>query len=505
MDSKTVGVQVEKVPASITLTTFFFLGSFSIISQTVLLRELLVVALGNEIIFGISFTHWLMGIFTGAFIGGYLSDKTKKIIGLFICSIIFLCILSPIAITLIRILYSLSGTEVGTCINFFKVFSFSALIIFPFSFFIGFMFPFAAKLNLIAKKREKSIHSNKTAAISQVYIFEAMGALFGGLVFSFIMVGTFNHYFCVALFSLLLLILTASIAMVSKHRILFSASIVLIILNLLFLTPLGNTKLNSHMIQKRWNSFSNLPLVYSTDSKYQNIAIGKNEDKYNLFTNGQFVISFPEDNDNMILASHIITQHKNPRNILIIGEAISGLAKHLLKFNVKSVVSVEIDPILSRIVRKYLFAPYREIFSDKRFFIHNKDGRRYVKHIIKKNLTKSEPTHFDIILLNMPEPSTLYLNRFYTLEFFQDVSKTLTSDGIFVLKITSSENYFQGVVSDYTVSIYNTIKRIFPHIVIAPGVNNFFFASKSSAHLTDSPDILGLRYKATGLKPEKLG
>jgi hypothetical protein len=65
---------------------------------------------------------------------------------LFVMSILVMCVLLPVSITLTRLLYTVSGTSAGTYIGFFKVFFYSALFIIPVSFFIGFVFPIAAKV-----------------------------------------------------------------------------------------------------------------------------------------------------------------------------------------------------------------------------------------------------------------------------------------------------------------------------------------------------------------------
>jgi hypothetical protein len=52
------------------LSTYFSLGAFALISQTMMLREFFVVVYGNELVFGVLLANWLVGIFTGALTGG---------------------------------------------------------------------------------------------------------------------------------------------------------------------------------------------------------------------------------------------------------------------------------------------------------------------------------------------------------------------------------------------------------------------------------------------------
>jgi spermidine synthase len=202
------------------------------------------------------------------------------------------------------------------------------------------------------------------------------------------------------------------------------------------------------------------------------------------------------------LSAHLISQHPNPKNILIIGEAISGLAQQLLKYDLNKIISVEIDENLVNTISTYLPESDKTVLADDRFEMQIKDGKKWIKSRVNK---QSPEDLFDIIFLNLSEPSTLFLNRYYTVEFYNDLSRILKRDGVLGLRVTSSENYAQGFVSDYTTSLYNTLKRTFTHIVIAPGEKNLFFASRGKKAISDSPETLASRYEKTGASPRNLG
>jgi spermidine synthase len=96
------------------------------------------------------------------------------------------------------------------------------------------------------------------------------------------------------------------------------------------------------------------------------------------------------------------------------------------------------------------------------------------------------------------------LNRYYTQEFFQDLSRVIKANGVIALKITSSENYEKGIITDYTASIFHTVKSVFPEVIVAPGYQNFIFASQDRTSVTDNPEMLAKRYLESGMQPEKL-
>jgi spermidine synthase len=510
------------------LCTYFSLGAFALISQTMMLREFFVVVYGNELVFGVLLTNWLVGIFTGALIGGAAAEKSRDNLMLFVMSILVMCVLLPVSITLTRLLYTISGTPAGTYIGFFKVFFYSALFIIPVSFFIGFVFPIAAKVqsqhrahnlnNGISKGGWhpqpkdgvlEGVKTGRVKGISNIYIFEAFGSLLSGVVYTFFLVGRCSAYLVALLIILPLLICCGLILLKSRRYKAFSIVCVLLIFNLVSFLPSMSGKFDAVTVEKRWQSISTLPLVYTTDSKYQNIAMSSLFDQYNLYSNSMLAAVFPNDEDNMLLAAHLVCQHPGPKRILIIGDAVSGLAKALLRFDVKEVVSVEIDAKTIDTILKFLPPEDKHILNDKRFKIVIADGRKYVKDLIrshgKPGNSLSPPQVFDVVYVNVSEPSTLLLNRYYTKEFFLDLSRVLNERGVIALKITSSENYEKGIVSDYTASVYQTVRSVFPEVVVAPGYQNFIFASKQGASVSDNPELLAQRYTTAGVKPEKLG
>lgn len=469
---------------------FFLLGNFSMFTQTILLRELLVVALGNEIIFGISFTHWLLGITIGAAAGGMISDKLKKPLSLLTGSVQLMCVIAPVLIYAIRLFYKITGTTTGTFIGFFDFFIHASWMIIPFSFFVGFTMPLASRCISGTGEPGSSAHQH----ITRIYIFEAIGFLAGGILFTFFLSGKSNPFILLAVFSIPLILWTVSVPGGPVLRFISAGLLAVMVAGLL---PAGFPAFHRNSIQQRWSSRSRIPLLISTDSRYQNLALGKNEDQFNLYSNGQLSMVFPEHDDNLRLAAHLMCQHPDPKHILIIGEAISGLGAHLLTFNPDSIMSVEIDPAIIRLINNYL----PEKISDRRFSQLVQDERYFVKKYARKT---GNPL-FDLVFLNIPEPATLLLNRFYTIEFFRDIRKILSPDGVLALRITSSENYAAGFVSEYTASIFHTMRSVFPHLVVAPGEQNFFFASPSSRSITDSPGILESRYMRSGVEPRHLG
>lgn len=489
---------------------YFFLGAFALISQTMILREFFVVVYGNEFIFGVLLANWLIGIFTGALLGSVAADRDKNNLKTFSLSLILLSVLFPLSITAIRFLYTISGTPVGTYVSFSNVALYSALFIIPVSFFIGFAFPIAARIHTGADAAAQ----DRVQKISTIYIVEALGSLLGGVIYTFFLVGRVNPYFIAGLITLPLLVSCWVAVNKSRFKIIHFICVLLLILNLLALTPLVNRKIENFTVEKRWRSFSQLPLNFAMDSKYQDIAVSRLSNQYNLYLNTMLAAVFPNEDDNMILSAHLVAQHPplpthQRMRILVIGDAVSGLAGRLLRFDVEKLVSVEIDPKVVETILAFLPPAEKQLMqkyqADGRFEIKIRDGRKYVKDLVAGSEPGLQSPCFDIVYVNVPEPSTLLLNRFYTVEFFSDCARILRKNGVVALKATASEDYMQGIVSDYTASIYNTVKSVFPYVTAAPGTQAFIFASMDPGVVSDKPGILEERYTQTGVSPNNLG
>jgi predicted MFS family arabinose efflux permease len=80
------------------LLIYFFLGAFTLIQQTIILREIFVVVSGNELSFGITLANWLAGVFFGSAAGGFVVDRIRRVRPAFASVVWLLCLVSPLMI-----------------------------------------------------------------------------------------------------------------------------------------------------------------------------------------------------------------------------------------------------------------------------------------------------------------------------------------------------------------------------------------------------------------------
>jgi spermidine synthase len=475
---------------------YFFLGAFSLVFQTILLREFFTIAAGNEISFGIALGGWLLGVGAGSFCSGLLSARPRHKANTFPWVVILMCVSAPLLLVGVRCLQQLSLVPQGALIPLSKTFWLVPLLTIPFSFFSGFVFPLAAKLE------PESAKSGKEKMV-RAYVWECAGAMAGGVVYSFWLVGKFNPALIIALFTLPLLLGSIYIGALEKRNKTLAVNFLLLAFNLYVILGGGAGKLDAWLVQQRWLGLSGATWVESRDSKYQNLQLGESHGQYSLYSNGQLAAVFPDDDQQKILAAQILTQHPRPRRVLVIGEGASGLAKHLLRYRITNLTAVEIDKEFLDLILNHLPANDKKSLRDPRLRMVVQDGRRFVMEGAKTN--GRQKNRFDLVYLHQPDAWTAQLNRYYTREFFMDLKAIMTSGGVVAMRLTSAENYASEISNPYTATIYHTLKSVFPAIAVAPGPVNFFSASSVPANVSTSASLLAERYNLLAYPPADLG
>ncbi|HUU06060.1 MAG TPA: fused MFS/spermidine synthase [Patescibacteria group bacterium] len=471
------------------------LGAFSMVMQTILLREFFVVAAGNEISFGIAMAGWLLGVGAGSLCGAFFSARRSRTATAFSWTALALAAVAPLLLAAVRCLHLLGVISQGALLPLAKTLYLIPLLTLPFSFLSGFAFPLAAKLRSQAEEYRPRM-------LVGAYVWECLGALAGGMAYTFWLVGKYDPLLIIALFTLPLLIGSGWMALTANGKKNLAVHLLALILNLAAIFSGGAGRIDSWLVQQRWLGISSSDLIANRDSKYQNLQLGLRHGQYSLYANGQLAAVFPNDDPQRILAALIISQHPRPRDILVVGGASSGLAKHLLRYKIARLTTVEIDAEFSNLITDHLDAADLSALRDPRLRMLVMDGRRFVLLAAQR---KNDPQNrFDLVYINQPDAWTAQLNRYYTREFFLDLKKILAPGGVVALRLSASENVAAEIINPYTSVIFQTLKSVFPFIAISPGPTSVFFASEREASVTTETRVLAERYRALALPPAGL-
>ena len=393
------------------------------IGQVVLMRELFVVFYGNEASVGIILACWLLWVGIGSLFLGRLVQRIKDRIGLFVLNQVLVAFFFPISIVLARISKSVLGISPGEIIGLLPIVSISFILLAPLCMILGFFFALSCQLF--------PCRSQKAAAyIGRIYVYEAIGATVGGALFSYLLI-RFFHSFQIAWFvsclNLLSAVSIASYRPYFKRRGLpFLFSLILLVSFLFGLT--GVDTIHHLSIQRQWPGFT---ILSSKDSVYGNVTVSERTGQRNFFENGLLMFAFPDRFSAEESVHFALLEHPHPSHVLLIGGGISGSLAEVLKHPVEKVTYIELDPLIIDAAKEYISG--EELMLDNpKVSIHHIDGRLYMKRSKEK---------YDVIIVNLPEPFTIQLNRFYTKDFFHEARRVLTDDGILSFRITSAENY----------------------------------------------------------------
>ena len=466
------------------------IGCYATIAQVILIREFLNIFYGNELCLGIVFGAWFFGIATGAFAGAKLEHTFKNPIAVFTVALLVMCAAFPIQIVSIRGVRSFLHVGIGEYVPLISLLLSSFGLIIPFSFIIGFIFPFSS-LVVRGTTRDAALD------VGVVYIVESMGSLIGGLLFSFYLVSRFHPFKIITILNgiifCFLTIITLSLYERKKRWYCYIPLGLLLVMIVLWFSSITD-KVEESSAKRRWYTLNpHIELITSSETKYQHIDIGKQADQYSIYLNGQYGGAFPNEYEYAQIAHLMMTQHPLPKHVLLIGSGLGGLISEILLHPIETLDYVELDRNLLITADKYLMASDRQSLSDKRVTIFHQDGRYYVKNTPKKH-------YYDMVLINTPDPSTAFLNRFYTREFFKEAQTILKPDGVLAASVSSAVTYIGKEVGSYTGSLYRTLHETFRNVLVTPGQTNFYFGCNQENVITFGLETLMERYRQRHIK-----
>ncbi len=424
----------------------FAAGLTSITTQTVLLREFISVLHGNELVLGIALASWMILTGAGALFGP-LAFRAANRIHISSTVLLVVSVLPPLTILLLDFAKNLVF-PVGVMPDLAGSLLLTLLIPLPFCFLSGCLFTLFSGI---------FSEENHAGQISAVYSLEALGSFLGGLLFSLLFVSffsTFQILFLLTLFDLgVCLFLSLFFGFRTLQIAVVAVAGILLVLN---------TQFNFDFIAKQ-SLFPRQEVLFQKDTPYGNIVVTTKDQQTNYFENGAllFVTNDPVSNEDAI--HYAMVQHPNPHDVLLIGGGISGTTSEILKHGVEHLDYVEMNPALIEIGRQFTSS-----LNDPRISAVGIDGRRFLRNCAG---------HYSVAIINVPDPSTAQINRYYTGEFFGELKKNLASDGVVGLSLLESVEYMGDEARQLISVLHNTLKGHFKNVLIVPGLRNHILAS----------------------------
>lgn len=290
---------------------------------------------------------------------------------------------------------------------------------------IGLEIPLVTRLN----EEFEELKVNVASVLEKDYY----GSLVGGLFFAFVgmpylgltytpfVLGLLN--FVVAIFTFTYLRKVISKRSRKSLTVAFFMVGSVIVLGLFFAKPIvqfGD--------QKKYRD----QIVYQEETQYQKIVVTKSQQNYSLFINGNLQLSsFDEHMYHEPLVHPSMNLAESQKKILVLGGGDGCAVREILKYkNVEQITLVDLDPRMTGLASEndFFVNMNKGALKDAKVKIMHQDAFQFLEH---NNLV------FDAIIIDLPDPNNVDLNKLYTKEFYYLCNKRLAKNGVLITQAGS--------------------------------------------------------------------
>ncbi|UCC63546.1 MAG: spermine synthase, partial [Anaerolineae bacterium] len=485
---------------------FLLMGFSFTVTQGLMIRELLVAFLGNELSIGLILGNWLVLEAAGSGLLGRLADRWGGKAASFAVLQVLFALFLPLCLYGAYTSRTLAGAIPGEGVGLTPIFGASFLILTPLALVDGAMFAFGCRAFATLTGRE-------APAVGWVYVCEALGAIAGGIIFTYLFIPFLYSLQIVLLLSGLNLLVAALLLALSGAAGGKRRGRTLAVTAVLILSAASLGTLLSPLAEgvQRWatgRQWAGHDLVYSRNSAYGNVAVVRREAQYTFYTDGIPIMTAPVPD--VVLSEEIVHLPMlflaQPRRALVLSGGAGGVLHELAKYPLERIDYAELDPLLIQAVMAFPTPLTAGELGDRRVRVEAVDGRLLVSRKVRGMAARAEEEGggYDLALVNLPYPSTLQLNRFYTAEFFEMVRGLLTEEGILVVGCPGTLTYMSDELRGLNRMAYHTLRQAFPYVRPIPGDLTLWLSSRSDALATAPLEALVQRWEVRGLETQLL-
>lgn len=452
------------------IVTILISGMVGMAAQIISLRQLTAMFQGNELTMGILLAAWLWWTALGGWLGSLLRRGEIPTLGL-VVAMQSACV--PVTVLLIRSSRAVLGIQPGQIVGLFPILASVLMTLLPVAILTGLCFSLGCHA---CRAILGSVAANKPIEVQWVYIAESIGAAIGGLSSFFLapVVGPFPWAFVIAGVGIGAGIWTCFRFGLAGRLWWGIALMTGIIIALSVGTQLETSTLAP--------LFAGQKIVAEKESPYGQLVATRLSEQTTLYINGIKEANVPDPFAAEGVAHIPLALHPDPRNVILIGGVVGETPQEILKHpSVALLDLVELDPNLIRMAESVFPDSITAILRNQKIEIRTMDGRR---------LMTTSDRKYDAILVNLPDPLSAQVNRFYTVEWFVAVRRHLTDHGVFSFSVHSSESSMNREQAAFLACIYRTLKEAFPFVKVLPGADARFLASPDSTLLQFDADTI---------------
>ncbi len=436
-------------------------GISSIAVQLVTVREFLSQFHGNEITISLVLFCWLLLTGIGSFTAKAFRRPSVTAFGLVTGLLALWPLPQLILLRYFRESLFLHGVSPGFNPMVFYILATIAF----YCLLLGFILPYSLR---VLNEREESFTSGG------LYLTDSIGDITGGILFSFVLVYSFTPFVTIAITSGILILVVLLLFLVLRKFVWLFLGLMGTGLFFLF-------SLNSHF-EKLTLSAQYGEILRYVESPYGRIVISKDGPQHTFWESGTPFYSDADIVNSEEKIHYALSQLEEVRGVLLVSGGLGETLVEVSKYAPSYVDYLELDPNLTRVAQALGLI----VQSPSLTIIHD-DGRHYLKGASKK---------YDAVIVDLPEPDTFQLNRFFTSEFFSLAKKTLEKEGILSFSVDYSPNVVSDIQKNKLSILYNTAKQHFRNVLILPGEKAHFLCRDGDLW-TDVPARLALKSVAT--------
>lgn len=425
----------------------FLLGFLAASLQILLLREFAAHFYGSELVFGFVLAGWLLW----GGMGSLWASKRRSAKPSPSALLLGVTALAPLVFAGLRLSRFVLGTLPGELTGLLPAGLFALGLTFLLN------TPLGAAFVQVARRE---------GPLARVYLWESAGAAAGGLAASLVLVPRLSNWRGLAVLGTVVVV---ALALLTKR----AAALVVVLLLAAFAVFDGPSQ------KLFWKPFE---LVRAHDGPYGQLSVIRTAEQVSLYSNGFRVYSSPDPAAAEEAVHFALLQNPTTRRVLLVGGGVGGGLAELLKYPRTEIDYVELDPDIIRLSEEFLGDREKSALHDPRVRIVLTDGRAFLE---------STRERYDAIILDLPEPATAQINRFYTLEFFRAARGRLADGGVFSFRVPSAENYIAPPLRRFLATMEATLRAAFPEVAVVPGDSNIFLAADHP--LTVRGDLLAQR------------
>ena len=414
-------------------------GISSVTTQLLTIREFLTQFHGNEITISLVIFCWLLLAGLGSLPAKFVKHSVPIIYALLVLILAITPLFQMLAIRGLRETFFIHGASA----DFYTIIVYILVIIAPYCLLSGFILPYA-----FTTLRDVQYQFNS----GRLYIIDSIGDIMGGILFSFILVYCLRPFSIIAVTSAPLVLSGLLLLFKSRRYLLLVIAIVPIFV---FYYLSMNTPFERHTLTGQYGN-----ILSYFESPYGRVVISKEGGQHTFWESGAPLYSGSNIINSEEKIHYPLCQLEQVENVLLISGGLGETITEILKYKPGHIDYVELDPNITDAALK------AGVIKKSRFLeIKNSDARHYIK---------VADIMYDAIIIDLPDPDTFQINRFFTTEFFSLAKGILKKGGILSVSMAYAPNYLSDVRKRKLSSLYNTVRLHFRQVMILPGEYAYF-------------------------------